>query len=703
MRQKNIKVGLLGAGYIADWHAEAISRCKDATLVGVADLARSRANSLAAKWAVPAFGSLSEMHESTGCDAVHILVPPDRHAGLVVDALNAGLHVFVEKPMAVSQMECDTIRNAAERSGKTLGVNHNFLFLPSAESLGHALSEGIIGPLRQLEVIWAMPLPQINFGPHGVWPFNGPAQPFMEVGGHPLAFVRWLLPRTHFKLAHPSSKVQLPFGRYCYRRWHLVGESEETAVQVTVDVGPTYPSLEVRAVGLGGEAIVDYRRDVFTVSRQVAAGIVFEPLTAGRSVVKQLNKQLRRNFKTQLKSLDKLSPFGLSLTTSIGAFYSRLQVGDPVDRRHCLNLATSVTEDLCRTAQVNDLNENFEAVQPRSRVAATTAKVLITGGTGFIGRCLVSKLLEKDVPVRVITRGSGGCLQELESSGLEIVQGRLSSQEDVRRAMQGIDQVVHLSKGHGRTWDEYLETDVRPTETLATVAAEMGIRQFLYTGTIDSYDSESLGAPITDSTPVDPKITGRNLYARSKARGEDILIELSRERGLPLTVAKPGIVIGKNGPPCHWGVAMWYSPTTCRLWGNGEHPLPFVLVEDVADALVAMLENPNAIGCNFLLTGPPLLSGRQYVEAYASALGSQLDVLSRRSISWFFEDLGKYALKKIFRRTAHRPTLHDWRCRSHRRPYQPEKARQMLNWRCCNNKEELIRLGIQLPVEQFLR
>jgi nucleoside-diphosphate-sugar epimerase len=231
----------------------------------------------------------------------------------------------------------------------------------------------------------------------------------------------------------------------------------------------------------------------------------------------------------------------------------------------------------------------------------------------------------------------------------------------------------------------------------------MGIRQFLYTGTIDSYDSESARDPITDATPIDPRISTRNLYARSKAQGEAILGRLSLDKGLPLTIARPGIVIGENGPPCHWGVAMWYSPTTCRLWGDGNHPLPFVLVEDVADALVAMLNNSVAIGSNFLLVGPPLLSARQYVEAYASALGARLDVHSRRSSKWFIEDFAKYTLKKLVRRSAHLPTLHDWRCRSHRRPYQPRKAREMLKWECCNDVQELIRCGIEIPVEQFMR
>ena len=60
-------------------------------------------------------------------------------------------------------------------------------------------------------------------------------------------------------------------------------------------------------------------------------------------------------------------------------------------------------------------------------------------------------------------------------------------------------------------------------------------------------------------------------------------------RGLPLVIARPGIVVGPGGPLQHWGIGRWHGPGAVRLWGNGRNVLPFVLVDDVADALVLIL------------------------------------------------------------------------------------------------------------------
>jgi predicted dehydrogenase len=73
-------VGFLGTGYIADWHAQAIAKVRDVELVAVCDHILPRAQALARKFGVPKFyGSLKEMLAEEQLDAVHVLLPPDRH------------------------------------------------------------------------------------------------------------------------------------------------------------------------------------------------------------------------------------------------------------------------------------------------------------------------------------------------------------------------------------------------------------------------------------------------------------------------------------------------------------------------------------------------------------------------------------------------------------------------------------------------
>ena len=95
----DIKVGLIGAGYIAGWHADALRATPGVRLVAVCDLSRGAAEGLASAHGARAFDSVEDMIAAGVVDAVHILTPPQSHGALAKTCLAAGLHVLVEKPV----------------------------------------------------------------------------------------------------------------------------------------------------------------------------------------------------------------------------------------------------------------------------------------------------------------------------------------------------------------------------------------------------------------------------------------------------------------------------------------------------------------------------------------------------------------------------------------------------------------------------
>ena len=108
-----LRVGILGAGYIASWHADAIRATPGARLTAICDPARDAAEALAAAYGTAVFTDLAEMIAANACDVVHILTPPNLHRDLAVQCLNAGLHVMVEKPVALSVVEVGDMEAAA--------------------------------------------------------------------------------------------------------------------------------------------------------------------------------------------------------------------------------------------------------------------------------------------------------------------------------------------------------------------------------------------------------------------------------------------------------------------------------------------------------------------------------------------------------------------------------------------------------------
>ena len=136
------------------------------------------------------------------------------------------------------------------------------------------------------------------------------------------------------------------------------------------------------------------------------------------------------------------------------------------------------------------------------------------------------------------------------------------------------------------------------------------MKRLIYTSTIDSYYAGARAGTITEDTPLDPRIERRNLYARAKAASERHLLKMHRERGLPVVIVRPGIVIGRGRQP-H---ALGYRDVVARIGlpdlGSGRNPLPLVLVEDVARGLIAASEVPGSRANRSTLSTIPVSAHR---------------------------------------------------------------------------------------------
>src|SRR5690606_22334316 len=113
--------------------------------------------------------------------------PPDVRREPVTKILDAGAHVFVEKPVAHTLEHCEPMLERARAVGRTVGVSHNFLFTPAYERLRSDLYEGRLGRVDEVEVVWNKFLPQARYGPFGAWMLRNPLNILFEIAPHSLA------------------------------------------------------------------------------------------------------------------------------------------------------------------------------------------------------------------------------------------------------------------------------------------------------------------------------------------------------------------------------------------------------------------------------------------------------------------------------------------------------------------------------------
>src|SRR5271165_7214589 len=163
------KVGIIGAGYVSAHHLRALKTIAFVEVVGIADLDLVRAKAVAKTFNLPsAYGSVEELLAS-GVDVVHVLTPPAFHATLAIQALQAGVHVLVEKPMAETPKQCERMMAAASSSGRTLGVVHSARLDPIVLRGVEIVRAGGIGEVLSIDFHRSSDYP--------VWPGGGKLPP----------------------------------------------------------------------------------------------------------------------------------------------------------------------------------------------------------------------------------------------------------------------------------------------------------------------------------------------------------------------------------------------------------------------------------------------------------------------------------------------------------------------------------------------
>jgi len=138
-----MRVGLIGCGGISHTHLEAYKRIKSVKVVALCDLTVERAKSLAKKFQVErVFENYMDMIESGKLDLVDICTPVSTHAKIICDVAKVVPAVFVEKPMALSVLECEEIIKAVKKHGAKLCIGHNQLFLSTIQKAKSLVDSG---------------------------------------------------------------------------------------------------------------------------------------------------------------------------------------------------------------------------------------------------------------------------------------------------------------------------------------------------------------------------------------------------------------------------------------------------------------------------------------------------------------------------------------------------------------------------------
>lgn len=190
-------IGIIGCGTITvKRHAPEYAANPDAEITGWFDVARDKAERLAKIYGGRVFSDWRELIDSNTCEAVSVCTPNDTHSEIAIYALEHGLHVLCEKPMATSLDKCREMVYAARKSGKILFIGQNQRMLGAHKTAREIIARGELGKILSVQTSFGHAGPESWANTKDPWFFDKRRAAFgamFDLGIHKVDVVRFLL------------------------------------------------------------------------------------------------------------------------------------------------------------------------------------------------------------------------------------------------------------------------------------------------------------------------------------------------------------------------------------------------------------------------------------------------------------------------------------------------------------------------------
>jgi predicted dehydrogenase/nucleoside-diphosphate-sugar epimerase len=579
---ETIRAALIGCGRIAAYHVAAIQVVPGARIVGVCDLNHDAARALAARHGIEgAYRDPDAMMRETRPDVVHLLTPPQSHLALTELACAHRAHLYVEKPLAACEQDATAMIAAAGRAGVQLCPGHNRLFDPHFLDACRRIRAGEIGRVVSVRAEQGFAYERSARSASVPWSYRYDWGIFDNLMPHPLYLA------SHF-LDRPADPHVVGFN---------LGRIREAGVEEIRVLIPSGSAVAEVALSLTTAPPRNYVEVIGTQGRLTADWISLSTLVLRHSPLPAFVSRFTSNARiaAQLAGATAGLAWGVAsgrikqymgLRALVDEFYRGLRSGS----------APPVTPEqgLLNVRQLDAIRRaTTAAIKPRVRSGPRAPdlpepRVLVTGGSGFLGGRVVERLAADGIPTRATTRLLS---RSAARAGVEWVECDVTRDEDLRRALRGVETVYHCAAmaGPPGSLQEYEDINVRATLRLAELAAEAGVRTLVYVSSISVYEQPRGSGPYLDeSAPYDRRAADRGFYTQSKLGADRALREYAATHPAPRVVLlRPGTIYGP-GVKLPAGRFQFPSPARRPLVAGGRGvPMTLTYVDNVVDAMFA--------------------------------------------------------------------------------------------------------------------
>ncbi len=608
-----MKIAIVGCGLNSDYHINFARAYPGAEIVGVVDASEQSAMRCRERSGIDrSYPDIASLVEDARPDVIHIVTPPFTHFDLASQAIEAGCHVLVEKPMCLSLDEGERLFSLAERKGVKLCSMHNHFFDPCMLKAREIVRSGRLGKVINVESHYGLntridafrryPRPDVL-----PWLYGLPGGVFHDFMPHPLYVMLPFLGEVEDVQVAEKSMGELPQEISDELRILVKGRDALGVLTFSFAAKPHHHFVRI----YGTKMMVHVNFDTMTT--------VAHPVSSLPKAAQKATYNLSESWQLGTATLKNVWEFGTGklrpyqgMKNLIHRFYDAVKSGGeaPVSKHEALKVLTVMDRIW---PQVKNTGLRFENIMPQEK--RDGQRVLVTGASGFLGTRLVEMLCEKGYLVRALVRKLSN-IERLKGLPVEIMYGDVGSIESLRPVFEGVDFVVHAAADTEGREEEGETVTVQGTRNVIDLCRQNGVKRLVYISSCSVYGVADYAENqiVTEESALERFPEQRGFYSLAKLKAEDLVREAMKQGDVPVVCLRPGTIFGPGGEIFTPMMGFSFGKKIFVIIGSGNFILPLVYIDNLCESILITIGSNKGDGKIFNIVDSGAISKKDYVE-----------------------------------------------------------------------------------------
>jgi len=586
MPEQRLKIAIVGCGKMAANHLDKVVQMVPPSDIALCDIELVKAQLLGEMYGISnLYDSMSGMAEAFRPDIYHIVTPPASHKQLALASMQAGGHVYIEKPVCLTSQDFAELKQAAVDCGRLVCAGHQRIFEKEVMQIRELLQKKTLGRVIHLQAYDSAPyLEMEDRGIAKGWWTNFTGGMFLDLLPHMMSVFNALVDDLRFEHAFVRTD-----SRKRPAEMHGILCSDSSAVTCGFHISfstkfvQNYFQIECEK----GIIVLNCRNRFWYVVKKSKLPDLVERLVTAYSAASRLALGNSRSI---------LSLFGGKYDPyeGIGAlmerFYEAVRKGNgsPTPMP-----AVQRIVELCEQTIRASFDGLAGAKKPVVAVAGQQfdeADVLVTGAGGFIGRHLVQRLLNQGMTVRAMVRHTvpENHFAFPNRDRLQVCVGDLTTPEFAVLACRGVRSVYHLAAATKGDIFSQTESTCVGTQNLLAAVKENNVDRLVYVSSVSILDQTNFPGhgKVGDDFPLEAYPLKRGAYTYSKLKAEAMVRTFAAEHKIRTVILRPGIVWGPGSESLLLETNFKLGSRLLIVLGRAGKRLPLVYVDNLVDALI---------------------------------------------------------------------------------------------------------------------